>query len=120
MGPSRRYRCAVTTIDVDVPVGDGATAGASLHTPDGSGPWPGVIMYPDAGGAREVFRQMGDRLAAEGYVVLVPDIYHRSGGYEPFSMATAFSDPAERRRLGRLMGSLTSARVVEDATAFAD
>jgi carboxymethylenebutenolidase len=109
----------VTLIDVSVPTPDGAAA-ASLHTPEGAGPWPAVIMYPDAGGTREVFRQMGDRLAAEGYVVLVPDIYYRSSGYEPFSMATVFSDPDERQRLGALAGSLTAGRVAADALAFAD
>jgi len=109
----------VVTIDVEVPTSDGA-AGASLHAPEGSGPWPAVIMYPDAGGTRPVFRQMGDRLAAQGYVVLVPDIYYRAGGYEPFEMSTVFSDPDERQRLGVLAGSLTSARVAQDAVAFAD
>jgi dienelactone hydrolase len=54
----------VTTIDVDVPMEDG-TAAASLHVPEGSGPWPAVIMYPDAGSTRGVFREMADRLAGE-------------------------------------------------------
>ncbi|WP_426573082.1 dienelactone hydrolase family protein [Aquihabitans sp. McL0605] len=109
----------MTTLDVDVATPDGVAA-ASLHVPDGPGPWPAVILYPDAGGARDVFRRMGDRLAAEGYVVLVPDIYYRAGGYEPFSMATAFSDPGERQRIGALAGSLTPPRVLADATAYAD
>jgi carboxymethylenebutenolidase len=34
--------------DVLIAAGDG-TCDASLHTPSGSGPWPAVIMYPDAG-----------------------------------------------------------------------
>jgi carboxymethylenebutenolidase len=109
----------VPEIDVDVPTADGA-AGASLHVPEGPGPWPAVIMYPDAGGRRDVFRQMGERLAGEGYVVLVPDVYYRAGDWHPFSMATAFSDRDERRRLGELAGSLTTARIVADAVAFAD
>ena len=106
-------------IDVEIPTPDGA-AGASLHVPSGSGPWPAVILYPDAGGTREVFREMGDRLAALGLVALVPDIYYRAGGYDPFSMATVFSDPDERQRLGTLVASLTAAMVASDATAFAD
>ena len=79
-----------------------------------------MIMYPDAGGARETFRQMGDRLAALGYVVLVPDIYYRLGGFEPFSMETVFTDSGERKRLMTLVGSLTAAMSVRDAGAFAD
>jgi len=105
-------------LDVDVPTPDGSAA-SSLHVPEGDGPWPGVIMYPDAGGTRDVFRSMGGRLASYGYVVLVPDIYHRAGGYEPFSMSTVFTDPDERQRLGALAGSLTPERVADDAIAFA-
>jgi carboxymethylenebutenolidase len=109
----------MATIDVEISTGDGSAA-ASLHVPDGQTPWPGVIMYPDAGGTRGVFRAMGDRLAAAGYVVLVPDVYYRSGGYEPFSIATVFTDPDERARLGALAATLTPAAVAADAAAFAD
>ncbi len=77
-----------------------------------------MILYPDAGGTRAVFRQMGARLARDGYAVLVPDVYHRSGGYEPFSMDTAFTDPDERARLFALVMSLSPAMVVADAEAF--
>jgi carboxymethylenebutenolidase len=109
----------MTTIDVDVPMEDG-TAAASLHVPEGSGPWPAVIMYPDAGSTRGVFREMADRFAGEGYVVLVPDIYYRSAGYEPFSIATVFTDPAERDRLRVLASLLTGDALASDAAAFAD
>jgi carboxymethylenebutenolidase len=113
------YTGGMTTTDVVVPTPDGSCA-ATLHQPEGSGPWPAVIMYPDAGGVRETFRQMGDRLAEAGYVVLVPDVYYRSGGFEPFSMATAFSDPDERSRLMHLVGSLTADMSKRDSTVLAD
>jgi carboxymethylenebutenolidase len=107
------------TFDVEVATDDGKAA-ASLHVPIGDGPWPAVIMYPDAGGTRAVFRQMGEQLAADGFVVLVPDIYFRSGGYEPFSMATVFTDPDERQRLGALASMLTPDVIGRDAAAFVD
>ena len=107
----------MTTIDVAVPTPDGSSP-SSLHVPDGDGPWPGAILYPDAGSTREVFRQMGERLAAAGYVVLVPDVYYRAGAYEPFSIATAFTDPDERKRLGQMAGALTVERIVADAAAY--
>ena len=40
-----------TRRDVSIPTPDGS-CDASLHTPDGAGPWPAVIMFPDAGGVR--------------------------------------------------------------------
>jgi len=64
--------------DVRIPAPDGHSHG-TLHLPDGDGPWPGVLIFPDAGGVRETFGQMGDRLAGLGYVALIPDTYYRAG-----------------------------------------
>ncbi len=101
--------------DVQIPTPDGQCP-ATLHVPDKPG--PAVIVYPDAGGAREVMREMGDRLAALGYVALVPDVYYREGDWKPFDLATAFGDPEERGRLFATMGTLTPARIDADAGAF--
>ncbi|QXC62218.1 dienelactone hydrolase family protein [Aquihabitans sp. G128] len=107
------------TIDLEVPTPDG-TAPASLHVPEGDGPWPGVLLYPDAGSTRQVFRELADRLAGLGHAVLLPDVYYRAGSYEPFSIATVFTDPGEMARLAELAGALTPARAAADARAFAD
>ncbi len=109
---------ATHRIDVAVPAADGVSP-ATLHVPDGAGTWPGVLIFPDAGGARETFRQMGDQLASMGYVVLVPDTYYRAGEWEPFDMATLFSDPAQRSRMGSLIRALPPDRVAADAAAYA-
>ncbi len=106
-------------LEIQIPAADGTSRG-TLHVPDGDGPWPGVLMYPDAGGIRETFGQMGDRLAGLGYVTLIPDIFYRAGQWEPFDVATLFSDPRERARLGTLAGPLTNDRVVADARAYAE
>jgi dienelactone hydrolase len=58
-------------LDVQIPAPDGHSNG-TLHVPDVHGRWPGVLVFPDAGGARETFRQMGDRLASMDYVALIP------------------------------------------------
>lgn len=107
-----RITDTVTTADGSCPV--------SLHTPDGQGPWPGIVMYPDAGGARTTVRAMADQLAAYGYAVLVPDVYYRAGDWEPFTMATVFSDDAERKRLFGMMSDVTPERMASDAAAFFD
>ena len=109
----------MTQVDVEIPVPDGVSHG-SLHVPDGDGPWPGVLVFPDAGGLRDTFREMGDRLAGLGYVALVPDVFYREGDWAPFDMKTAFSDEKERTRLFGFMGRLTNERIIADADAYAD
>jgi len=106
-------------LDVQIPAPDGHSHG-TLHVPDGDGPWPGVLIFPDAGGVRETFGQMGDQLAGLGYVVLVPDIYYRSGEWAPFDAATLFTDPAERARMFGLVKRLTNDAIIADAGAYAD
>src|ERR1700748_2805506 len=106
-------------LDVQVPAPEGHSHGR-LHVPDGDGPWPGVLVFPDAGGVRETFGQMGDQLAGLGYVVLVPDIYYRSGEWAPFDAATLFTDPAERARMFGLVKRLTNDAIIADAGAYAD
>ncbi len=105
-------------LDVQVPAPDGHSD-ATLHLPEGDGPWPGVLAFPDAGGVRETFRQMGDRLAGLGYVTLVPDIYYRAGDWAPFDVATVFTDKRERARMSSLASVLTNGRIIADAGAYA-
>ncbi len=106
-------------LEVQIPTPDGVSPG-TLHVPDGAaGPWPGVLIFPDAGGARETIRQMGDRLAGLGYVALIPDIYYRAGDWAPFDVDTLFTDPDERARMGTLVGALSNDRIIADAGAYA-
>ena len=102
----------VTTPDGVCPV--------TLHTPNGTGPWAGVTMYPDAGGVRDTFQDMAARLAGFGYAVLLPDVYYRHGDWAPFEMATAFSDPEARQRLMSMIATVTPDMIASDAGAFFD
>jgi carboxymethylenebutenolidase len=109
----------MTQRDVSITTEDG-DLGASLHTPDGSGPWPAVIMYPDAGGVRDTFQDMAQRLADLGYAVLLPDPYYRLGEVAPFDMNTVFSDADERKRLMSLVASATKENATTDTAAMLD
>ncbi len=106
-------------LDVQIPAPDGHSPG-TLHVPDGDRPWPGVLVFPDAGGVRETFGMMGDQLAGLGYVVLIPDIYSRAGEWDSFDVATLFTDPAERARMAGLVSPLTNGAIIADAGAYAD
>ncbi len=102
----------VTTADGSCPV--------RLFTPEGQGPWPGVVMIPDAGGVRQTFFDMAATLAESGYAVLLPDVYYRQGDWAPFDMATAFTDDNERKRLMSFIGSISPENWASDANAYFD
>ena len=104
-------------VALTIPTPDGDCA-ATLHVPAGPGPWPAVIMYPDALGVRDTFLTMADRLAGLGYATLLPDVYHRHGGFRPFDAATVFGDPPERERLLGMARGITAAMTVRDTGAF--
>lgn len=102
----------ITTADGSCPV--------TVVTPEGTGPWPGVVLFPDAGGRRPTMVDMAAELAGFGYVVLVPDVYYRNPGWGPFDLNTVFADQEQRKQLFDLMGTLTPEIIAADAGAFFD
>jgi len=56
----------------DVTVG---SAPGYLAVPDGSGPWPGVVVIHESWGLNADIRAHADRLAVGGYLALAPDLY---------------------------------------------
>jgi len=107
------------TITDTITTPDG-TCPVTLATPDGDGPWRGVVMYPDAGGARQTFTDMATRLAGYGYAVLVPDVYYRDPGWAPFDMVNVFTDADERKRLFQMISKITPEIMAADAAALFD
>src|SRR5438270_538578 len=103
--------------DVMVPTPDGS-ADAALSHPAGNGSWPAVLMWPDILGLRPVFREMGRRLAAEGYVVLVPNPFYRTKRAPIVTGPFDFNDPKQVQPLLDLKATLTDAAIDKDAAAF--
>jgi carboxymethylenebutenolidase len=50
-----------------------------FFTPEGGGQHPAVIFYMDGLGIRPALLEMGQRLADNGYAVLLPNLYYRHG-----------------------------------------
>ena len=62
--------------DVEVKTPDGTCDAVFCHPAKGR--YPGVLIWPDSGGLRPVFREIGRRLASEGYAVLIPNHLYRT------------------------------------------
>jgi len=103
--------------DVAVPTPDG-TADAVLFHPAGKGHWPAVLVWPDILGLRPVFREMGRRLAAQGYTVLVPNPFYRSKRAPVVEGAFDFGNPADRAKVFALRGAMTDAGIDSDSIAY--
>ncbi len=71
--------------EVSVAAADGKAA-AWLFKPAGKGPWPGALMFIDALGVRPAMMDIAERLASNGYVALLPNLFYRSGPIEGYSM----------------------------------
>jgi carboxymethylenebutenolidase len=79
---------------------------------------PAVIFYMDAFGIRPALCEMAERLASNGFHVLLPDLYYRSGPTKSFDAATAFSEGPEKDRLMTLLRSINNKLVMDDTASF--
>jgi carboxymethylenebutenolidase len=82
--------------------------------------WPIVIFFMDGIGIRDTLVDMARRIAHAGYYVALPNLFYRSGPYEPFNGASVFSNPAERERVMSLIKEVTTTRAMADASSVLD
>jgi carboxymethylenebutenolidase len=118
-GPSFAATLSVVESDVTVKTPDGTCDAAFIHPALGA--YPGVIVWPDAAGLRPTMRDMAKRVAAEGYSVLVPNLFYRVSKAPQFTTAANidFWSPETMAKLRPLMSSVQSAGKAEkDAVAY--
>jgi carboxymethylenebutenolidase len=107
----------VTEKDVLVKTADG-NADAALFYPTGKGRWPAVLMWPDILGLRPVFREMGKRLSAQGYVVLVVNPYYRAQKAPVVTGPFDFNSKEDMKRISTFREGLTDEMVDRDSAAY--
>lgn len=96
---------------LSIEVADG-TAEAIVSLPT-QGRGPGVLLFMDAFGLRPRIKEIADRIASWGYVVLAPNLFHREGTVDEL-MAPMVSTPEESQalwaqvapRVGRLVADV--------------
>ncbi len=99
---------------VQIPVG-GASMPAYLSRPDDGGKYPGVLVFQEIFGVNRHIRSVADRVAAEGYVALAPEPFHRGApgielGYDEAGLARGIE----------LMMALTPEDILADVSAAYD
>jgi carboxymethylenebutenolidase len=102
-------------VDASTPAGPMAIL---RKRPDAEGTWPHVVMFHDGPGVRSATHQFAAKLAAAGYDVAVPDLYHRHGrlvGFEPHERE---ADPTIVDRLWEMLRSLTDDGIQADLDAM--
>lgn len=108
-----------TTVEIAAPDG---VADAYLARPD-DGVHPGVLFIMDAYGLRPTIEEMADRIAADGYLVLAPNVFYRAGR-SPVLPMPDLSDPDQRKNFFQsvrpLIEQLTPDRLAADGAAYLD
>lgn len=108
---------SVVETDVEIKTPDGMCDAAFIHP--ASGTHPGVLLWTDAFGLRPTMREMGKRLAAQGYAVLVPNPFYRMGKAPFFTDASTVDFAKDRGKIQPLMESVNAPGHAEsDALAY--
>jgi carboxymethylenebutenolidase len=118
-GSASAAELQVVESNVEVKTADGVCDAVCIHPTSGS--HPGVLIWPDAFGLRPAMRDVGKRIAAEGYSVLVPNPFYRvakaPGIQDPSSFD--FQNQADMAKLRPLMASINAPGAAEkDAVAY--
>lgn len=108
---------ALTEAMVSIKTADGTADAFFVHPAKGK--HPGVIMWPDIAGLRDAYKQMGRRLAAEGYAVLVVNHYYRSSPAPIMQTMAEWRTPEGQAKLQPMIAAISPAGTMRDAKAFA-
>src|SRR3954465_3809229 len=97
-----------------------------IETPDGRAPtyvWdnagPNVLFFIDGIGMRPAIREVGARIAAKGYRVVMPDLFYRLGDYTAPDPKEMFSKPEVMKEWwGKVMPIATPDNFKKDIGAY--
>jgi carboxymethylenebutenolidase len=97
----------MTAGSVTYPGGGGEPTLAYVARPDGTGPYPGVVLIHNAPGFSEMYQEFARRFAHHGYTAIVPHIYREGGNGTPDEVVAAL----------RAAGGVADDHVVADCEA---
>lgn len=109
-----------TGVELDIPGPDGRI-NTWRFQPAGQGPHPAVLLLMDAPGIRPALHEMARRIAAQGYLVLMPNLYYRLG--RTVQVGPTRNHPDAERNLAQMLKyiqSISNTMVVRDVGAILD
>ena len=104
---------------IEIPLADG-TSEAFLYREESAGRRPGVLYLTDIGGIRAANREMARRLAGEGYSVLMPNLFYRTGRLPMFDFPIELGEERTNRRFAEMREPLTQDAMERDAAALVE
>lgn len=110
---------ATTPEAIEIHTPDGLCDGFLYRAEDGSR-LPGVLFLTDIGGIRPAPSEMAMRLAGEGFTVLMPNIFYRTGPVPVFDFPMTFGDERTMQRIQEITSPLTAEAVERDAGSYVD
>ena len=109
----------MTETAVEIRTSDG-TADGFLYQSDGAKPLPGLIHLTDIGGIRPSHRGMAQRLADQGYTVLLPNVFYRTGKPPVFDFPFKPGEERSMKRFTELTQPLAPDAMERDTAAYVD
>lgn len=104
---------------VEIKTPDGLADGF-LFQPGEKGQWPGVMYLTDIGGIRPSQHQEARQLCEVGYVVLMPNLFYRTGRPPVIDLPVNLNDEKTKNRFGELRASLPIPAIERDGSAYVD
>ncbi len=80
---------AIVKDNVELDVADGTRMAAYVARPEGDGPHPGLLVFQEAFGVNHHIRSVTERFAAQGYVAIAPELFHRTA---PPGLEVSYTD----------------------------
>jgi carboxymethylenebutenolidase len=108
----------MTETRLEITTAGGVADVVLLHA--GERPRPGVIHLTDIGGIRRATLAMARRLAEDGYTVLVPNVFYRTGRPPVIPFPVRMTDETVKERVAELRAPLTPEAMEADGAAYVE
>lgn len=105
--------------EIEIPMQEGRSDSV-YYCPDSDRKWPGVLYLTDIGGVRAANREAAARLSKQGYAVLMPNIFFRTGRAPLQPSLRTLEAEAMKERMAELSTPLTREAMERDSSTYID